>query len=115
MPFNTGNPVPSTDARDLSDNAENMDSAVNELTPTWIDRRGRSRRTLQGQIEESRYQVPVTYAASIAFTANDRTKTVDEGGVIYAPLPSALPFTTSGTWSGDDEDRFYVIQGLLYW
>ena len=90
MPFNTGNPIPSTDARDLSDNAENMDSATNELTPTWVDRLGRSRRTLQGQIEESRYQVPVVYAGAISFTVNDRTKTVDEGGTIYAPLPLSL-------------------------
>ena len=112
MTFNTGNPVPSVDARDLSDNAENMDSAVNELTPTWVDRINQSRRTLQGQIDQLGFDVPVVYAASIVFTTADRTKTVDEGGVIYAPLPSALPFTTSGTWSGDDDSRFYVVQGL---
>jgi len=55
-------------------------------------------------------QPPITYAASIVFTTSDLTKTVDEAGVVYAPLVSALPFTTSGTFVGDDDARFYVVQ-----
>jgi len=55
-------------------------------------------------------QPPITYAASIVFTTSDKTKTVEEAGVVYAPLVSALPFTTSGTFVGDDDARFYVVQ-----
>jgi hypothetical protein len=54
--------------------------------------------------------VPIPYAGAISFTASETTKTVEEVGVIYAPKPSALPFTTSGTFIGDDDARFYVIQ-----
>lgn len=46
--FNTGNPVPSTAVRDLYDNAENFDTAVNGLAPTWADRLGRIRKSWAG-------------------------------------------------------------------
>ncbi|PHR55964.1 MAG: hypothetical protein COA43_14700 [Robiginitomaculum sp.] len=110
--FNTGNTVPSTDARDLSDNAENFDSAVNLQDDTWQDRLDVTRDTVHGRIKKMGYAVPVSYAAAILFTVNDNVKTVDEAGIVYAPLPSALPFTTSGTFIGDDDARFFVVQGL---
>lgn len=47
MPYNTGNPVPSKDPRDLVDNAENMDEAVNGTGASWTDRLGNSRPTLK--------------------------------------------------------------------
>lgn len=50
MAFNTGNPVPSGDARDLSDNAENLDSAVNSTGATWTDRLGVVRKTVTSSI-----------------------------------------------------------------
>ena len=112
MSFNTGNPVPSSDAKDLSDNAENLDSAVNLQSDTWQDRLAITRDTVNGRIKKMGYTVPVAYVASIVFGVNDNVKTVDEGSVVYAPLPSALPFTTSGTFVGDDDARFFVVQGL---
>ena len=112
MAYNTGNPIPSSDAKDLSDNAENLDSAVNTGADTWTDRLGINRRTIQGQLKLMGYEVPAIYAGGISFTVSDNTKTVDENGTIYAPKPSALPFTTSGTWGGDDDARFFVVQGL---
>lgn len=42
------------------------------------------------------YQAPVAYAAGIALTSTSQT--VDYNGDIYAPIVSALPFTTSGTF-----------------
>ena len=45
--YNTGNPVPSADARDLYDNAENLDAAVNSTDPEWTDRTGTVRPTLK--------------------------------------------------------------------
>lgn len=66
--------------------------------------------TLEGRLKKLGYEAPIPYAASIVFAAEDRIKTVEEVGVVYAPLPSALPFTTSGTFIGDDDARFFPIQ-----
>ena len=44
--YQTGNPIGSTDPRDLYDNAENLDEAVNNtVSDSWRDRMGRSRLT----------------------------------------------------------------------
>tara|TARA_R100000951_G_scaffold2179_1_gene3699 strand:+ start:3031 stop:4767 length:1737 start_codon:yes stop_codon:yes gene_type:complete len=110
MSFNTGNAVPSTDAKDLSDNSENFDSAVNSQADTWQDRLQVTRDTVAGRIKKMGYAVPLLYAGGISFGVNDNVKTVDESATIYAPLPSALPFTTSGTWVGDDDAKFFVVQ-----
>lgn len=48
MAYNTSNPVGSTDPRDLHDNAENLDEALNSEAITWVDRLGASRTTLYG-------------------------------------------------------------------
>lgn len=49
--YNTGNPLGSADPRDLYDNAENLDEAVNDLnSETWIDRFGVERITIQGAL-----------------------------------------------------------------
>jgi len=100
--YNTGNPIDSDNARDLDDNAKNLDLAVNELnSKTWADRFGKTRPTLQGKLDNIAYDVPIAYTSGIAFTTlADRTKTVEEDGVIYAPLPSEIPFTTTGTLCG---------------
>lgn len=44
--YNTGNPIGSTDARDLYDNAQNFDTAVNTSNPVWVDRLGNARTSL---------------------------------------------------------------------
>ena len=46
--YNTGNPIESTDVRDLFDNAKNMDLAVNAEADTFQDRLGLSRLTWAG-------------------------------------------------------------------
>ena len=111
MAFNTGNPIGSTDARDLSDNAQNFDDAINDRTnQTWTDRLGVARKTVWGAFSEITYKTPVAYATGISFLTTDANKTVENAGVVYAPLNSALPFTTSGTFSGGDDTRFYPVQ-----
>jgi hypothetical protein len=52
MTFNTGNNVPSTDPRDLYDNAENLDKLVNGADPFYADRLGKLRESWAG-IENS--------------------------------------------------------------
>lgn len=46
--YNTGNPVPSIDPRDLDDNAKHIDELVNSTFPTFTDRQGTQRLTLAG-------------------------------------------------------------------
>ena len=46
--YNTGNPVPSIDPRDLDDNAKHLDEAVTSTELTFTDRLGRERKTLAG-------------------------------------------------------------------
>jgi len=48
MTFNTGKPVPSTDPRDLYDNAENLDKLVNGADPFYADRKGVLRESWAG-------------------------------------------------------------------
>jgi len=83
---------------------------VNYSGDDTTNREGTTIATLTGQLKKLGYLVPVTYAGAISFTVSEGTKTVEESGGIYAPLPSALPFTTSGTWVGDDDARFFVVQ-----
>lgn len=46
--YNTGNPVPSIDPRDLDDNAKHIDELVNSTFATFTDRLGTQRKTLAG-------------------------------------------------------------------
>ncbi|MFG3451151.1 hypothetical protein [Stutzerimonas stutzeri] len=48
MTFNTGKTVPSTDPRDLYDNAENLDNLVNGADPFYADRLGKLRYSWSG-------------------------------------------------------------------
>lgn len=45
--YNTGNPLGSADPRDLYDNAENLDHALNSDADTWKDRLGTDRKTFR--------------------------------------------------------------------
>ena len=66
--------------------------------------------TVIGRLAKLGYIPPIAYAGSILFAINDTTKTIVRSSVVYAPLPDQLPFTTSGTWVGDDENKFFVVQ-----
>lgn len=48
MSYNTGNPIGSSDPRDMFDNAENLDNAVNSTDLSFTDRLGNERMTLAG-------------------------------------------------------------------
>lgn len=69
MTFNTGNPVGSTDARDLHDNAANFDIAANSLEDTFQDRLGRSRLTYKGIESAASTGNPAVAAAAQAVSA----------------------------------------------
>jgi hypothetical protein len=70
MTYNTGNPLGSSDARDLFDNAQKLDLAMNSEDPTWTDRLGNVRPTFSGA--ESSLNQKVAEAAAIADSLDDR-------------------------------------------
>lgn len=103
------------DLNNLNTNTKVFNEVVTsplDQTPTQASD-GENKLTLNGALKRLGYQPPVVYAAGITFTSNsDNTKTIERNGIVYAPLPSQIPFTTSGTWAGDDENKFFVVQGI---
>lgn len=65
--YNTGNPIESTDVRDMSDNAKNFDEFSISTQQTFTDRLGSERLTIEGAIEKSGFK-PGTGDFSTGFT-----------------------------------------------
>ena len=118
--FNTGNPIGSVDPRDLYDNAENLDTAVNTKTDTtWTDRLGVERKTFHGmevqfdsqQVDfEDRFQETLSkigyenigdYAAGLEITEYNQIFR-HEGEWWRAAATTELPYTTTGDWSSEE-------------
>src|SRR5690606_36920697 len=112
--FATGNPIGSTAVKDLYDNAENLDVAVNSRTSqNWIDRKGAIRWTYYGMEQQfslflanSNFEPSVPYAAGLSMTRP--TQTVSQGGQIYRPRVDSIPFTTSGVFA-TDASKFTLV------
>lgn len=136
MAYNTNNPVGSTDPRDLFDNAGNMDKFENGPNPFYPDRFGVQKLSRSGMIEnynnmidgqasafnaaqsardsefaaflESSGFVSLgNYTGGLEFTRYHQY--IARGGFFYRPAPSSIPFTTTGTWVGADEDLFVLF------
>lgn len=128
MRYNTGNPVEpsgSSDPRDLHDNAGNIDLSANGEAPTWIDRLGRTRRSLAGidqQFDSSQasrelefqefllsagYVDIGDYAPGLLIDA--RNEIFRKDGEYYRISPSVeIPYITTGVW-GDEQSSFTSI------
>lgn len=130
MTFNTGNPVPSTDARDFMDNVQNTDVAVNTQELTWTDRLGVSRKTFAGMEAEfdsdqagradrfetfllsSGYQDLGSYAAGLVIT--ERNQVFRRDGEFYrAAAALQLPYTMTGDWVADGPKFVSVGDAVL--
>lgn len=111
MTYNTGNPIGSTDARDRSDNSENLDLAVNSLAQTFVDRLGMTRDTLEGIYQKSAYYRAGTFDAGYTLTNNRQT--LAYGNVEYSwsgafpkvVTAGATPATSGGIGAGAWVDR----------
>ncbi len=112
MTCDDSNTISAEEISRTSNHFDTIDTVVESPLDTTTTYSGASIYTLRGQLKRLGFLVPVPYAGGISFTINDSAKTVSEGGFIYAPLPELLPFTTSGTWGGDDDARFYPVQGI---
>ncbi len=107
MTFNTGNPVPSTDARDLYDNATNLDKFANGLDLEYEDRLGVPRKSLAGiraEVTEALsrlgYQVIGDYAAGLV--VQNFGQVFRKDGEFYRGKASlTLPYTLNGSWAVD--------------
>lgn len=114
--YNTGNPVGSTQPKDLSDNAQVLDKLAVGTDPSVVDRLGNLRYSWAGMeyefrnaqdgrevefqafLEASGYVFAGDYGAGITLTT--RTQYLVRDGVLYRVAPSTtLPYTTTGNWA----------------
>jgi len=80
--FKTGNPIGSTDARDLSDNAENLDIALGTLSPRWKDRFGNNRDSFEGRLAKGSFYRVGTFSAG--YTLTNMRQTLEHNGLEYS-------------------------------
>lgn len=109
MAYNTGNALGSTDARDLYDNAANLDNAVNGSAARWTDRLGVSRPSWAGMVA---YADRGAYAAGIVITGYNEMFLFD-GEYYRAAATTVLPYTTTGSWSDDGVDFVSIGDAVL--
>ncbi|WP_313240349.1 glycosyl hydrolase family 28-related protein [Stutzerimonas kunmingensis] len=107
MTFNTGNTVPSTDARDLYDNAQNFDQFSVGQELEYPDRLGVPRRSIAGirhQVNEALadlgYIVKGDYAAGLVIGTYGELFSKD-GEFYRAKAGLALPYSLNGSWAVD--------------
>ena len=98
--YNTGNPIGSTDARDLYDNAQAFDEAVNSAGSTYTDRRGVSRKTLTW-MEIAATGIPAVTAAIDAQAAKTAAEAARDAAFVnanvYATKAAGLAATAVGS------------------
>lgn len=96
MTYNTGNPIGSTDPRDLFDNAENFDNAVNSTSNSFIDRLGVARKTLRGTVStfESVYQG----ASSTPPTVRVSGAALSNGDIYFDTATNRMMAYANGVW-----------------
>ncbi|HHM9532317.1 TPA: hypothetical protein ACRNTK_006579, partial [Pseudomonas aeruginosa] len=110
--YATGNPLGSKDTRDLYDNAENFDAAMNDrVNVAWSDRFGVSRKTWFGveqQINDylasQGYEaVVLEYADGSPLTVDRPTQLIQRDGNLYSvKRPADFPVSLSGNWATDE-------------
>lgn len=127
--YNTGNPVPSGDARDRFDNTQTLDELINSLATETITRTGRNLLTYEGMsaqfnfsqaqraeifkafLDASGFSSLGEYAAGISIVSHSQT--VDYQGQPYAlksTVPASIesPYVTTGNWAIEG-DNFKLV------
>lgn len=130
--YKTGNPLGSAAVKDLFDNAENLDFALNSLTALiWTDRLGKTRRSFFGMesafvtqltsqesrfntfIQSSGYQIVGDYTAG-PLTIDEYNQLIRYNNELYKLTAATdIPFTTAGntdeTWISTDAAHFVSV------
>lgn len=111
--YNTQNPLGSSDPRDLYDNAENLDAAVNSDSDHFTDRLGKLRPTLKGAIDPTGLASSAAAsaqqavgAAAIAVGAADRAEFAQEAA---AATGGIYPDITTGFNDTPEGDYFWAV------
>lgn len=122
-PINTGNAVPSADARDRADNSANLDIGMNGRTPSFFDRKGLRRETwfgmerrFNGIIEGLGWSSVGDYSGGIIITSHNQV--VEYLGQPYAlkskvPASVGAPYVTTGDWATEGVNFKLVGDSLL--
>lgn len=118
--YATGNPVPSTAVKDLYDNVENFDVAVNSTGQSWTDRLGVLRLSWKG-IETQFAQFLINQGfqylgdySSGPLTIGAPNQVFSYLGNYYRPGPSlTLPYTTVSNWAIDQPKFLVAGDGVL--
>lgn len=96
MPYNTNNPVPSSDLRDVYDNSQTMDEVVNSSSKEVTTRTGKKVKTLAGlqsdvvgigQSANASAQAAANSATAAAQSAADAANSAAATGYVDAPFP----------------------------
>ena len=130
--YKTGNPLGSAAVKDLFDNAENLDFALNSLTALiWTDRLGKTRRSFFGMesafvtqltsqesrfntfIQSSGYQIVGDYTTG-PLTLTEYNQLIRYNNELYKLTAATdIPFTTAGntdeTWTSTDAAHFVSV------
>lgn len=112
--YNTGNPIGSKDPRDLYDNSENLDTAVNDVAnDTWNDRFGRSRKTMSGM--ERQFDVGETYRESMfAYNQNRFNAFMASGGYQFlGDYEAGIEITEYNQIVRDSNGEFWRLSGQV--
>lgn len=119
--YNTGNPVPSADARDRFDNSQTFDEVINGGLTFYKNRVGNNILSLKGMADlfnaaqENRTTQFNTYLAATGFenppiqyfdgtpvTIDRPTQLVTRGGNLYSVrMPATFPYALTGNWTTD--------------
>lgn len=99
MTYNTGNPIGSNDPRDLADNAQALDRAINDAALSFTDRLGQNRMTLAG-MEQAATGIPAVEASIEAKAAQAGAELARDVAQfhagIYATTEEGIASTTNG-------------------
>jgi len=100
MPYDTGNPVGSTDPRDFADNAETFDQVMNGAGETATNRVGDQVYTMAG-LESLATGVPAVEASLAAQAAQAQAEAARDAAYVNADLYSTTALGLAGTAEGE--------------
>lgn len=107
--YNTGNAVGSADPRDLYDNAQALDEAINSQATTFSDRFGSTRRTWAAAV----FYVDLgAYGAGLEITGYNEIF-LYSGEYYKLSTAVSVPYTTTGTWGGESSNFVAIGDAAL--
>ena len=99
--------ITTTDLNNAQLDVQHIAALATSPALTAVDRMGNTKKTMTGVLASMGYMPPVAYAAGLSMNAGNQTVSYQSNA--YAPIVSALPFTTSGAF---ETTSFRLIQGV---